>query len=57
MVSSVLQLAFMHFRYEEEAGEPVLYLYEIQIEEQAQVGMVDACLPTQLNYWQGCCSD
>ncbi|GAB4821276.1 hypothetical protein N2152v2_008322 [Parachlorella kessleri] len=29
-------LAFMHFRYEEEAGEPVLYLYEIQIEEQAQ---------------------
>ena len=32
-----LQLAFMHFRWEEEAGEPVLYLYEVQIEEAAQV--------------------
>lgn len=33
-----VQLAFMHFRFEEESGEPVLYLYEIQIAQQAQVG-------------------
>ena len=52
----MLQLAFLHFRYEEEAGEPVLYLYEIQIVEQAQVSMMYACLPAQYPYQQGLCT-
>jgi hypothetical protein len=31
-------LAFLHFRFEEEQGEAVLYCYEIQVDQAAQVG-------------------
>lgn len=31
-------LAFLHYRFEEEEGEAVLYCYEIQVAQAAQVG-------------------
>ena len=38
-------VAFLHYRFEEEAGEAVLYCYEIQVAEAVQVG--GGC-------WRGC---
>lgn len=36
-------VAFLHYRFEEEEGEAVLYCYEIQVAQAAQVGRQLAC--------------
>lgn len=38
-------LAFLHYRFEEEEGEAVLYCYEIQVVQAAQVGCQPARQP------------
>jgi hypothetical protein len=48
------QVAFVNFRFEEEAGEAVLYLYEIQVDQQAQVGMLRFAAERTLGGGEAC---